>query len=501
MKTIPYNHHFMKHYPQVLFPGVALALGLFQGCAVGPNYQQPKTTAPAQWSAPMAGGETNLVPSLAGWWKGFNDPQLDSLIERAVKANHDLQIAGARVREARAQYRIASSQLWPAVDAGGSYARQNQSKNQPIIGSLPVPPGTPFENNVYQAGFDASWEIDVFGGTRREVQAGKAEVAAAEFGRRNVLVTLLGEVARNYVETRGLQRRLEIANKNLKTQEEALAITENRCKNGLTSDLDVQQAATLLANTRAAIPTLESGIQGYIHRLGVLLGQPPEALLAELSAPAPIPAAPPVVPAGLPSDLLRRRPDIQQAERQLAAATARIGVATADLFPKFYLTGLAGFQSTSASDWFTGDSKFWSVGPTAQWRIFDAGRIRANIRVQNARQEQALAAYEKTVLMSFEDVENSLVAYAKEQIRRRSLEDAVKSSQDSLRLASQLYSNGLASFINVLDAERSLYLAEDALVQSDRAVTQNLISLYKALGGGWEALERPSQLAQTQTTK
>jgi len=487
----------MKYHSQILLTGAALAFVLFQGCAVGPNFQPPKTTPPAQWSAPQAGGETNLEPSLDSWWKSFNDPQLDSLVERAVRTNQDLRIAEARVREARAFYRIASSQLWPTVDAGGSYARENQSKNQPILGSLPMPSGIPYENNVYQAGFDASWEIDVFGGNRRAVEAGKAEAAAAEFGRRNVLVTLLGEVARNYVELRGCQRRLEIATNNLATQQEALALAQNRFNNGLTSDLDVQQAATILANTRAAIPMLETGIQDYIHRLGVLQGQPPEALLAELSAPAPIPSAPPIVPAGLPSDLLRRRPDIQQAERQLAASTARIGVATADLFPKFSLTGVAGYESTSASDWFSGGSKFWSIGPTVQWRIFDAGRIRANIRVQDARQEQALAAYEKTVLLSFEDVENSLVAYAKEQIRRRSLEDAVASSQDSLHLANQLYGNGLASFINVLDAERSLYQAQDALVQSDKAVTQNLISLYKALGGGWETLEQPPQLAQT----
>jgi len=487
----------MKYHSQILLTGTALAFVLFQGCAVGPNFQPPKTTPPAQWSAPQAGGETNLEPSLDSWWKSFNDPQLDSLVERAVRTNQDLRIAEARVREARAFYRIASSQLWPTVDAGGSYARENQSKNQPILGSLPMPSGIPYENNVYQAGFDASWEIDVFGGNRRAVEAGKAEAAAAEFGRRNVLVTLLGEVARNYVELRGCQRRLEIATNNLATQQEALALAQNRFNNGLTSDLDVQQAATILANTRAAIPMLETGIQDYIHRLGVLLGHPPEALLAELSAPAPIPSAPPIVPAGLPSDLLRRRPDIQQAERQLAASTARIGVATADLFPKFSLTGVAGYESTSASDWFSGGSKFWSIGPTVQWRIFDAGRIRANIRVQDARQEQALAAYEKTVLLSFEDVENSLVAYAKEQIRRRSLEDAVASSQDSLHLANQLYGNGLASFINVLDAERSLYQAQDALVQSDKAVTQNLISLYKALGGGWETLEQPPQLAQT----
>jgi NodT family efflux transporter outer membrane factor (OMF) lipoprotein len=218
----------------------------------------------------------------------------------------------------------------------------------------------------------------------------------------------------------------------------------------------------------------------------VLLGRPPGALLSELTNQTPIPAAPPQVPVGLPSELLLRRPDVQQAERQLAAATAGIGIARADLFPKFFLTGAAGYESVSAGDWFAGGSRFWSLGPTVQWKIFDAGRIRANIKVQNARQEQALAQYEKTVLSSFEDAENALVGYAKEQVRRRSLEDAVKSSRETLRLANQLYSNGLANFINVLDAERSLYQAEDQLVQSDHAVSENLISLYKALGGGWD---------------
>jgi NodT family efflux transporter outer membrane factor (OMF) lipoprotein len=357
--------------------------------------------------------------------------------------------------------------------------------NQPLLGSIPLPPGIPFENNVYQAGFDASWEIDVFGGKRRGTEAAKAEVAASEFGRRDTLVTLLGEVSRNYVDARATQRRLTIAQENIKAQEDDLVITQDRFKHGLTSDLDVRQAATLEASTRADIPTLEISLHVSVHRLGVLLGQPPGALLEELSIVAPIPAAPPEVPVGLPSELLLRRPDVQQAERQLAAATAQIGVATADLFPKFSLTGAAGWESVSASDWFAGASKMWSLGPTVQWNIFDAGRIRANIKVQNARQEQALANYEKTVLGSFEDVENALVSYAKEQVRRRSLEEAVNHSQESLRLANQLYANGLTNFINVLDAERSLYQAQDQLVQSERAVSVNLISLYKSLGGGW----------------
>ena len=467
-------------------------LALFTGgCAdvpsVGPDYHQPAVSTPARWGEPLNGGETNGSAALAGWWKYFHDSELDSLIARAAKSNLDLKIAQARVREARAEYGIAVGNLFPTVDASGSYARQRESQNQPLVGPGDhLPPGIPFENNYYQSGFDASWEIDIFGGKRRAVESAKAQVAAAQFGERDVLVTLLGDVARNYIEARGYQRQLEIARENIRAQEQSLALTQNRYTNGLANNLDVQQASTLLATTRAVVPTLETAFQASIHRLGVLLGQPPEALQTELSAVAPIPTAPPTVPVGLPSELLLRRPDVRLAERQLAAATANIGVAKADLFPKFYLTGAAGFQGVSADEWFTGDSKFWSVGPAVQWRIFDAGRIRANIKVQNARQEQALANYEQTALSAFEDVENALVAYAKEQVRRRSLEDAVKSSQESLRLANQLYANGLSDFINVLDAERSLYQAQDALVQSDRTVSTDVIALYKSLGGGWE---------------
>jgi len=484
---------------------VVLLAGLAGGCAnlpsVGPDYHAPATQTPTRWSETLAGGETNAAAVTAAWWKNFHDAELDSLIVRAASSNLDLHIAQARVREARAHYRMTAADFWPTVDAAGAYARNRQSEHQPVLGSLPMPAGVPFENNVYQAGFDASWEIDVFGGTRRATESARAQVAAAQCGEREVLVTLLGEVARNYVEARGYQRRLEIARENIQAQEQSLAIVQNRFTNGLTSDLDVQQANTVLATTRAVVPTLETALAAAIHRLGVLLGQPPEALETELATIAPIPAAPPVVPVGLPSELLLRRPDVALAERQLAAATANIGVAKADLFPKFYLTGIAGFEGTSADDWFKSGSRFWSVGPAVQWRIFDAGRIRANIQVQNARQELALASYESTALSAFEDVENALTAYAKEQVRRQQLEAAVKSSEESLRLANQLYANGLANFINVLDAERSLYQAQDALVQSDRTISANLIALYKSLGGGWETLDQQPQLAQAKTEK
>lgn len=489
--------------PQLIFltlltvAATILVIGI-PGCAVGPNYHQPESKAPAQWSESLAGGETNSISTPADWWKTFRDPELDALIDRAVQSNLDLQIAQARVREARAQYGIAAADLWPTVDGSASYARDLESKHQPVLGSIPIPSSVPFENNVYQAGFDSSWEIDVFGGKRRAKQAARAELSATEFGRRDVLVTLLGDVARNYVDLRGYQQQLAIANENIAVQEKGLAITRDRFAKGLSSDLDVQQASTVLATTRAELPTLESSIQTSMHRLEVLLGQQPGTLLAELNESAPIPAQPPIVPVGLPSELLLRRPDVRQAERQLAAATANIGVAKADLFPKFYLTGAAGFESISASDWFTGGSKFWSAGPTMQWRIFDAGRIRSNIKVQNARQEEALDTYEKTVLTAFEEVENGLVLYAKEQVRRRSLQDAVVSSQKSLDTANKLYASGLTDFLHVLDSERSLYQAQDALVQSDRTISANLISLYKSLGGGWQTTEKQPALALAQ---
>lgn len=481
--------------------GFASVMALMIGCAaVGPNYQRPEVKASAQWKEPLNAGETNIPASLGAWWKNFNDPELDSLIDRALKSNLDLRMAQARVREARARYRIAAANLWPTVDAASSYARAEASHHQPVL-SIPLPSGVPFENNVYQAGFDASWELDVFGGKRRATEAAHAEVEADEYGRRATLMTLLGDVARNYLEVRGDQRRLSIARENIKAQEEGLAITRSRFAHGLVSNLDVQQALTLLANTRADVFTLESSLQAAVHRLDVLLGEEPGELLAELSRETPIPAAAPVVPVGLPSELLLRRPDVLRAERQLAAATAQIGVAKSDLFPKFYLTGIAGFESVSASDWFTSGSKFWSVGPSVQWRIFDAGRIRSNIKVQNVKQEQSLAAYEQTVLTAFEDVENQLVFYAKEQQRRGSLQEAVSASQNSLQLAKKLYGNGLTSFLNVLDAERSLYQSQDLLAHSDQAVAANLVGLYKALGGGWQFAEQTTPLVALQTSR
>src|SRR5262245_8521849 len=447
---------------------------LLSGCAVGPNYYPPRTAAPANWSEAQLGGTTNSGLQVVEWWKTFNDPQLDSLVERAVEANHDLRIAEGRLREARA---LRSGAIWdfgPTINASGSYANQRRSENA----ETSTAPNQRLNTDLYDAHFDSIWKIYVFGGKRRALESATAQFMAVAEDRRDVLVSVLAEVTRNYVEVRGLQQRLAITRKNIKAQSEAVEITRARFNAGLTSELDVKQAEALVATTQSQLPTMETALKQTVHRLDVLLGRHPGALIAELSADEPIPATPPTIPVGLPSDLLRRRPDVRRAERQLASATANIGVETAELFPKFSLLGLAGFQSLSTRDWFTGGSRYWSAGPTVTWRLLDFGRIRAQIKAANARQEQALAAYERTVLISFEDVENALVAHANEQVRYGSLKESVAANRGALALANELYTKGLGDFLSVLEAERSLYQAEDQLVDSQRTVTQNLVALY-----------------------
>jgi len=462
---------------------LAACLTLLAGCAVGPDYQPPKASVAAQsWTSPLAGGETNGPADLAAWWKNFGDTNLDSLMTVAVQSNLTLRAAEAHVREARAEHDVVSGSFWPSAGASGSYSRNRYGLNN----FPPLPPGTPLDYNLYNAGFDATWELDIFGGTRRTIEAANAEMGAAEFGQRDVLVSLLAEVARNYITARGYQQRLAITLQNIQVQQEILNLTSNRFENGLSSDLDVQQATALVTATEAEVPSLKTGFDQSVHHLAILLGQPPGALMDEMSIEKPIPLTPPAVPVGLPSDLLQRRPDVQRSERELAATTARIGAAEADLFPKFSLTGFAGVESISTGNLFDFASRYWSAGPTVQWELFQAGSIRANVRVQNARQEQALDAYQQTVLVALEDAENALTAYAREQTRRKSLSQSVQADEQALELSTQLYNNGLSDFLHVLDSERSLYAAQDALVQSDQTVSLDLVQLYKALGGGWQ---------------
>jgi outer membrane protein, multidrug efflux system len=463
------------------------------GCLVGPNYKPPFMILPAHWDGidevakPMTGEQPKT--DLAQWWQSFNDPLLNKLIEQALASNLDEKIALSRIREERAYLVISQSGLFPTLDLGGSYTRQRYSANTPFGQFSQI---IPIEENVYEAGFDASWELDVFGGLRRGVEASQAELAASIENSRDVRVTLLAEAARDYVAVRALERRLQIASASLRDQNDSLKLTKARLEQGFAPELDVIQARSLVETTQAQVPELESELAQAVHRIGVLVGRAPDALKAQLSDAAPIPgiADPDAIavriPAGLPSDLLRRRPDIRGAEREIASATARVGVATADLFPKFSITGTAGLESISTSDFLAGASRMWSVGPSMTWPIFEAGRIRANIAAQNAREEQALYTYRKTVLTALAEVEDALVAYAKERSRHQALAASAWDFKRSEMLARERYEEGYANYLDVLEAQQSLYGAQDSLAQSDQQLIDDLIAIYKALGGGWD---------------
>jgi NodT family efflux transporter outer membrane factor (OMF) lipoprotein len=492
---------------------------------VGPNYHPRTANTPAEWGE-LSDGEATTRPvantPVVQWWKTFGDPDLDSLITRAVASNWDLRRAQARVREARAQRDFVRADLFPTVNTDAAFSHSHFPTG--VLGtttggcssgasggttggtgggtSTPTPSGASqnvggFGNqNLYQAGFDASWEIDVFGGVRRSVEAADADIAAAVEDYRDTTVSLLAEVARNYVELRGFQRQWTIAEENLKAQQQTLELTQSRLKAGVATDLDLARAQAQVSTTASEIPTLQASARMAIHRLGTLLGVDPMKLSAELSPIKPIPGVPPQLPVGVPSELLRRRPDIRRAERQLAAATARIGVATADLFPRFSLTGSLGLESAEAKSLLNYSSRFYSIGPSVSWPIFDAGRIRANIRVQNAREEQAVAVYEQAVLTALQEAEDALANYTREEARRRTLEQAAEANGRAVKLANQLYAAGRTDFLSVLQAQRDLFASQDALVQSNRAVSTDLVSLYKALGGGWESVPAPAPATQ-----
>jgi len=452
------------------------------GCMVGPEYKKPATQVPAAYSESPPDSKVVTEPTnLAGWWNAFQDPVLSSLVDRAVQSNKDLKIAQARVREARALRTVVAADEYPAINASGSYTRTRYSENATTSAST-----SSMWQDLFQLGLDADWEVDLFGGTRRSVEAATADLEASEESLRDVLVSLLAEVAVNYMELRGNQRRIAIAQDNIEAQRQTVELTRAKFLAGLSSELEIAQAEALLSTTESRVPQFESASKRAVHRLGVLLGVEPGALLQELSDPLALPVAPPEIPVGLPSELLRRRPDVRRAERQLAAATARVGVATADLFPRFFLTGNAGWQSLNASDLVSPQSRAFRFGPSIQWPVFDAGRIRANIRAQNARQEQALAQYEKTVLTSLEDVENSLVAYSKEQVTRNHLAQAVDANRRAVEISNELYTKGLVDFLNVLVNQRNLFQLQEQLALSEQAVCTNLVALYKSLGGGWE---------------
>jgi len=474
---------------------VALAV-LPMGCAVGPNFNEPEAKVPAGWSAAAASNAINSDPAtVVNWWTTFQEPTLSSLIERSTQSNLDLRAAVLRIAEARAQKDVTSAAFFPTASANASFTRQRLSDTTTTgavftnFGGVQIPgmPSVSFPNpyNQFQLGASASWEPDLFGRVRRSVEASNADLQASVEDQHAVLVSLCADVARSYVELRGAQLRMEVTARSLATQRELYDLTKQRQAAGVTTDLDVANAGAQVDSTQALVPQIERDVTQDINQLSLLMGRAPDSLRAELESAQPVPQVPPLLPVGLPADLARRRPDIRQSEAKLHAATARIGVAVADLFPRLTLTASGGTQSQSASDLLEWASRFGSIGPTFEVPIFDGSRW-ATVRLQNVRAQEAALDYERTVLAALHEVENALAAYKSDRDRGVALASAVAQSRDALELARARYSSGVANFIDVLDAERSLQQNELALATNTTAVSTDLVAVYRALGGGWE---------------
>lgn len=473
-----------------LIAAAAVLLAFSNGCMVGPNYSPPATTMPAAYgelrSPSTAPATTEAAASEVRWWRRFDDPQIASLVERAVVANNGVAVAGARLREARAGRQMVQSLLYPQVGVGASVLRFRASQS-----ALDVPNGfLSLEGNLFQVGFDASWALDVFGGTRRMVESAEANEQAVAAERRGVVLMVAAETARAYLELRGIQRELQVARTTLEEQRQTLAVTEDRRKNGLASDLEVVRARTEVESTASEIPPLEQAIRQYIHVLSTLLGLEPTALVGELERPVPLVAGPGQLAVGIPSDLLRRRPDIQAAERQLAAATAQVGAATAQLFPQVVLGGTAGYASRKTGDLFDANSSgYYAAGPSINWNIFDGGRRKAGIKLSEAQVDAAKAAYQDTVLRAFREVESSLVAVDRSRARVEDLKRLSASARQAADIARRDYQRGILDQLTVLDAQRQANRADMLLTEGQMAAAVNVVTLYKALGGGWEVAE------------
>jgi NodT family efflux transporter outer membrane factor (OMF) lipoprotein len=496
----------------------AMALG---GCTVGPSWKKPSFFSPSSWFAghPVTADDASLPtpqPIDPRWWTLFHDQELTSLEDRVAAANLNVRLSTIRLAESRSQRQITGADQFPTLQADGSYTRERISQKGVLglfgggssggssfgsngssangtsgrSGAIPnsVTGGTaipPF--NLWQGGFDASWELDLWGRVRREVEGADATLEASAEARRDALLSVLAEVARDYLQLRGTQAQLQIATDTIDTARQSLALTKERYTAGLTTDLDVANAAAQLATDQAQVPQLRQQEAQTINALSFLLGQAPNALRAELITPGAIPPVPPHVPVGLPSELALRRPDIRQAEAQLHAATADIGVAVADFYPKITLDGSFGLQALHFKDVGNWAARQYGLGPTISLPIFEGGRLRATLELRKVEQQEAALSYQQTVLQAWHDVDNALTAYAEEQHRRESLMTAVAQNRIAVSLAQQRYTQGVADFLNVLDSERALLQARLQLADSTAIVSENLVQLYKALGGGWEA--------------
>jgi NodT family efflux transporter outer membrane factor (OMF) lipoprotein len=469
------------------------------GCMVGPDYHTPTTTMPSAFTAlppstrPTTYLASNSPVDIARWWRSFDDPELDSLIDRAIAANFDLEIAMTRLQEARTREIVAEGGALPTLDASGAVGRgsgTNSTKNR-VAGPLNAGTDTTGLKEITQVvGFDAGWELDIFGHYRRQIESAKYDTQAAAETRNAVLITVVSDVARAYMEVRALQMRLQIAKDNIEIERTTVDVVQQRFDRGLTNELDLALAKRQLATLQSEIAPLVAEISAVQRQLAALLGEYPEDLSLELQQAVPLPQLPRRIQPGLPLDLLRRRPDIRQAERQLASNTALIGARIADLFPRLAITAGAGLQGQGMGRPPVGNTFIWSVGPAAYWPLLDFGALDALIDIQDLRTHEALVNYKKTIVNAVEEVDDALSAYSAQQDRLQNLTDALVASERAVTLAHQRYNRGLTDFLNVTDAERQLYELQDQYAIAQEDVVVQCIAIYKGLGGGWESYQQ-----------
>ena len=471
-----------------LIGGVAFA-AILAGCAVGPNYTRPETPVDAHFTN---AGEPGLKDgdTVERYWTGFADPLLDSLVDDALAHNKDLGVAEANLQAARAAKRLAGFDQFPTATFAGGYSHILDSKQQ-----APFYDRHDREFDSAQGAFDGLWELDLFGRVRRNVEAARADLGASAATLRDARVSVIAEVARDYFILRGLQDQLALTMRNADNQLNTAKLTRTRLEAGRGNELDTARAEAQWQTTLASIPTLQASIATTTYRLSVLTGRQPAALGERLSPQAPMPSLPPLNGIGTPEQLLRRRPDVRVAERRLAAATARVGVAMGDLFPKVTIVGDWGYQAPTFGDFGKRDAEFFSVGPSITWAAFDLGRGRARISSAKAETDAAFAGYEGAVLNALEDTEGTLITYGRSQSRRDSLQLAAAASDKAADLARKRFEGGLLDFLEVLDAERTALSAELLLSQSRTDAATSLVAVYKALGAGWavsEAIAAPT---------
>jgi len=465
----------LPHFIRRLAPLAAAVL--LAGCAVGPDYSLPQIPTPAAWSD----GDTQRA-DLSRGWRRLGDPVLDGLMDEAVAGNLDVASAKAKIREARATRREAVGALYPSLGTQAGFSRSQNGVNAPLNGSVAVSS----LYNEFQGTGTLSWEADLFGANARAVEAAGDGVEAEEFQLRATLLTLIGDVATYYVEARGYQAQAELAQKNARSQRATADLTRARAEAGTASAVDADKAEATALSTKADIASDQASAAAAIHRIGVLLGRGPAYLTDRLAVTAPVPAPPGVLPKGVPADILSSRPDVRLAERQLAQATAKVGEAEAARLPSLSLTGSVSMSSSKAGALLKPSSIGWSFGPSLNIPLFEGGALEAAVEVSEAQRDQYEIALRSAVQTALEDVENASVSWSEEKGRQDRLERSAALYRRAATAVTEQYRAGSASFLDVLDAERSLYSAEEQLIESRVALASDYIALAKALGGGWD---------------